>query len=308
VNRQASEERADFAEGVAWVDGEYVPISEAKIPILDWGFLHADVTYDVTHVWQGSFFRLEDHLDRFERSCKALRLSGSPDCDHVRAVLMQCVRLSGLRDAYVEMVCTRGRPAPGSRDPRSCTNTFLAFAVPFVWIFTPEQQERGCHLIVSNVQRIPPESLDPRVKNYHWGDLTRGLFDAYDRGGETVVLVDSKGNITEGPGFNVFAVVGGIIRSPGGTVLEGITKLTVGELCEELGYRIQPGPVAPEELLLADEVFLSSTAGGIMPVTRVDDATIGNGQPGTVTTTLKELYWAKHRQGWHATAVGYDDE
>jgi len=196
MDTYTSEDRAKFAEGVACVDGEYVPISEAKIP-------------------------------RFERSCKTLRLSRFPDRDHIREVLMQCVRLSGLRDAYVEMICTRGRPAPASWDPRSCTNTFLAFAVPFVWIFTPEQQERGCHLIVSNVQRIPPESLDPHVKNYHWGDLTRGLFEAYDRSGETVVLVDSKGNITEGPGFNIFAVIQGIIRSPGGTVLEGIWSPTI---------------------------------------------------------------------------------
>jgi len=308
MSKQAPADRAKFAEGVAYVDGRFVPIGDAKISILDWGFLHSDVTYDVTHVWQGSFFRLEDHLDRFERSCTALRLIGRPERDHVRDVLMQCVRLSGLRDAYVEMVCTRGKPAPGSRDPRLCTNNFMAFAVPFVWIFTPEQQEQGCHLIVSDVQRIPPESVDPHVKNYHWGDLTRGLFDAYDRGGETVVLVDSQGNIAEGPGFNVFAVIQGVVRSPGGTVLEGITKMTVNELCEELGISIKAGPVTPEELRLADEVFLSSTAGGIMPVTRVDDEMIGNGQPGSLTTRLKDLYWAKHQQDWHATAVSYDDE
>lgn len=303
---QSESDRSRYTDGVAWVDGQYVPIADASIPVLDWGFLHSDVTYDVTHVWHGSFFRLEDHLDRFEQSCDGLRLTRRPDRDVIRETLMQCVRLSGLRDAYVEMVCTRGRPAPDSRDPRSCQNTFLAFAIPFVWIFSPEQQEQGCHLIVSDVQRIPPESVDPRVKNYHWGDLTRGLFDAYDRGGETVVLVDAKGNIAEGPGFNVFAVVREAIKSPGGTVLEGITKKTVSELCEELKLPLKPGPVTPEELRLADEVFLSSTAGGIMPVRQVDDDTIGDGRPGCVTTRLKELYWAKHSQGWHGTPVEYD--
>lgn len=303
---QPESDRSKYTDGAAWVDGQYVPIAEAKISMLDWGFLHSDVTYDVTHVWHGSFFRLEDHLDRFERSCDRLRLTGRPDRDVIRERLIQCVRLSGLRDAYVEMVCTRGRPAPGSRDPRNCQNTFLAFAIPFVWIFSPEQQKQGCHLIVSEIQRIPPESVDPHVKNYHWGDLTRGLFDAYDRGGETVVLVDAGGNIAEGPGFNVFAVIRGTIRSPGGTVLEGITKKTVNELCEELNIPLQPGPVTPEELRLADEVFLSSTAGGIMPVRQVDDKTIGNGHPGKVTARLKELYWTKHSEGWHATPVDYD--
>lgn len=80
MSKQAPADKAKFAEGVAYVDGEYVPIGDAKISILDWGFLHSDVTYDVTHVWKGRFFRLEDHLDR---SCAALRLSSRPErIDH----------------------------------------------------------------------------------------------------------------------------------------------------------------------------------------------------------------------------------
>ena len=154
-----------YCEGIAYTDGKYVPIAEASISILDWGFTRSDVTYDVAHVWQGSFFRLEDHLDRFEHSCEALRLQLPHNRDRIGEILMTCVRLSGLRDAYVEMICTRGQPSPGSRDPRTCSNTFLAFAVPFVWIFSPERQDRGGHLIITEVVRIPPESLDPRVKN-----------------------------------------------------------------------------------------------------------------------------------------------
>ena len=157
---------ANYCDGVAFVRGSYVPIAEATVPLLDWGFLHSDVTHDVTHVWHGSFFRLEDHLNRFERSCAALRLNISQSRDEIRQVLMKCVRLSQLRDAYVEMIATRGQPEVGSRDPRTCTHTFMAFVVPFIWIFTPEQQQRGAHLIISDVRRIPPESVDPRVKNY----------------------------------------------------------------------------------------------------------------------------------------------
>ncbi len=296
-----------YDQGTAFVGGEFVPISEARIPVLDWGFLHSDVTYDVVHVWKGSFFRLEDHLDRFERSCSALRLDLPYDRDQVREILMECVQLSTLRDAYVEMVCTRGKPAVGSRDPRSCTNTFLAWVIPFIWIFTPDQQQRGGHLVVSKVQRIPPESLDPRVKNFHWGDMTRALFEAYDRGGETAVLLDSSGNISEGPGFNVFCVKEGTVISPGKTVLEGITKKTVNELCSELAIPFEADSISPQELRSADEVFVSSTAGGIMPITKVDGQTIGNGQPGVVSTKLRELYWSKHEEGWHATGVPYDD-
>ncbi len=295
-----------FSNGAAFIDGGYVPIAEARLPVLDWGFTRSDVTSDVVHVWKGSFFRLDDHLERFLRSCEKLRLS-PPNRDEIREVLIECVRLSGLRDAYVEVICTRGMPAPGSRDPRTCVNRFLAFAIPFIWVITPEQQARGAHLIISQVQRIPPASVDPTVKNFHWGDLTRALFEAYDRGADTAVLVDPDGYVSEGPGFNVFCVGGGRVRSPGDTVLEGITRRSVRELCEELGIGFELGRITPDELRDADEVFLSTTAGGVMPVSRVDNRILGNDRPGPVSTRLRDLYWAKHEEGWYATPVDYRD-
>ena len=102
------------------------------------------------------------------------------------------MRLSGLRSAYVEMIATRGQPPWGSRDPRQAVNQFYAFAVPYVWIANDAQRERGLNLVVSEVQRIPASSVDPRAKNYHWNDLTMGLLGALDAGGDTVVLTDGS--------------------------------------------------------------------------------------------------------------------
>ena len=99
-----------YAAGAAFIDGQYVPIAEARIPILDWGFTRSDVTYDVVHVWKGQFFRLEDHLTRFERSAAAMHLTLPHTRESVREILGECVRLAGLREAYVEMGLTRGIP------------------------------------------------------------------------------------------------------------------------------------------------------------------------------------------------------
>ena len=295
-----------LSDGAAFVDGDYVPINEARLPLLDWGFTRSDVTYDVVHVWKGSFFRLDDHLDRFQRSCDRLRLDPGYGRDETRDILMSCVCRSGLREAYVEMICTRGVPAPGSRDPRLCRNRFFAFAIPFVWIISPERQKEGAHLIVSDVPRIAPASIDPTVKNFHWGDFTQALFQAFDRGGETAVLVDNDGYVSEGPGFNVFRIQEGSVTTPGGTVLEGITRASVRELCEELDIPFALERITPDELRDADEVFISSTAGGVMPVSRVDERILGNGRPGPLTMRIRELYWRKHEQGWHATPVNYN--
>ncbi|MDH4059908.1 MAG: aminotransferase class IV [Aquincola sp.] len=294
--------------GCAYVDGEFVAPEDAKISIFDWGFLHSDATYDVAHVWQGKFFRLGDHLDRFEASCTALRLDPGVGRERMREVMHECVRRAGLRDAYVELLCTRGRPAPGSRDPRTCTNRFMAFAIPFVWIADPDKQKRGINLIVGTPQRIPPGSVDPRIKNYHWLDFVMGLFEAYERGGETVVLTDGAGHVAEGPGFNVFAVFGRAIVTPSSGVLEGVTRRTMIELAEREGFDMQVRELGVDELRRADEVFLSSTGGGAIAVTQLDGVAIGSratGVVGPVTQRMQDAYWALHEDSRYTEAVRY---
>ena len=185
-------------------------------------------------------------------------------------------------------------PRPGSRDPRECENRFYAFVVPFIWIADPEKQERGLHAVIADRQRIAPSSVDPTVKNYHWLDLEVGLLEAYERGGETVILTDADDNVVEGPGFNVFAVHDGAISTPDSGVLQGITRRTVIELSNEHGIPIEERSVPAASLRRADEVFLSSTAGGIIPATTVDGEVVGEGEPGPVTLRLRDAYWQLH--------------
>jgi branched-chain amino acid aminotransferase len=296
---------ADFSKGAAYVGGEMKPIAEAKISMLDWGFLHSDATYDVAGVLQGKFFRLDDHIDRFFASMEKLQMSIPHSRSDLRAILIDCVRTSGLKDAYVEMICTRGLPRPGSRDPRTCTNQFFAFAIPFVWIATFEKQKEGLHLIISRRQRIPPESVDPTVKNYHWLDMVMGLFEAYDRGGETAVVVDADGNLVEGPGFNIFTVKGGTLTTPAKGVLEGMTRRTTIEIAPQCGYEIVTGTLPAEEALAADEVFITTTAGGLIPITKIDGQAIGAGVPGPVTRKLQKRYWETHDDPRYTLKIDY---
>ena len=295
-------------QGCAYVDGAYVAPEDAKISIFDWGFLHSDATYDVAHVWQGRFFRLDDHLDRFFASMARLRLDPGVTRDEVRAVMHECVRRAGLREAYVEVLCTRGLPAPGSRDPRSCTNRFMAFAIPFVWIADPEKQRRGIDLAVSSVQRIAPASVDPRVKNYHWLDMVMALYQAYEAGAETALLVDADGGVAEGPGFNIFAVVDGVLVTPQAGVLEGISRRTVIELARAEGLRVELRALPVAELRGASEIFLSSTGGGVIPIARLDGVPVGGraaGEFGPVSTRLQAAYWALHDDPRYAEPVRY---
>lgn len=295
----------DFSKGVAFVRGQYVPIGEASIPITDWGFLRSDATYDVVTVWDGSFFRLDAHLERFMRSCQRWRLDPGLTAGQITEVLSQCVRLSGLRASYVEMICTRGQPPWGSRDPRLAVNQFYAFAVPYVWLANAQQREAGLHLMISDVQRIPATSVDPSAKNYHWNDLTMGLLGALDAGADSVVLVDSVGNVVEGPGFNVFCVSHGALVTPNEGMLEGISRRTVIEMARAMGLETQLRALPADELRGAEEVFISTSGGGVLPVTRVDKRPVGDGRPGPITQRLVQTYWAWHADPAYSQPIDY---
>jgi branched-chain amino acid aminotransferase len=147
--------------------------------------------------------------------------------------------------------------------------------------------------------------VDPTIKNYHWLDIVAGLFEAYERGAETVVLTDLSGNLTEGAGFNLFTVTDGAVRTPDRGVLEGITRRSAMELCAELEIPVTEAPLSLEQLRGADEVFITSTAGGIMPVTKIDGRAVGGGKPGEITARLTALYWDKHDDPAWTTAVRY---
>jgi branched-chain amino acid aminotransferase len=297
----------DFSEGCAWVEGRYVPVGQATISLLDAGFARSDVTYDVVGVWGGAFFRLDDHLDRFERSWNKLRMNPPVTKAEMREILFECVKRSDIREAYVDMIITRGVPRAGSRDPRTFANRFYAYAIPYVWIVKPDDQLAGTHVVVAeNTVRIPPTSVDPTVKNYHWGDLSRGLFEAYERGAHTAVLPDADGNLTEGPGYNVFVLRNGELVSPDSGVLEGITRRTVMDLAADLGIPARLGKISVDDFRSADEVFMTSTAGGVMPVATVDGKPVGGRVgPGDLTMRLRQAYWDAHTDPRWATPIPY---
>jgi branched-subunit amino acid aminotransferase/4-amino-4-deoxychorismate lyase len=289
----------DFPPGCVFLDGRFSGMEDAKISVLDWGFLRSDATYDVAHVWKGRFFRLDRHIERFFASAEKLRLTIPHTRDEVAAIAAECVRRAGLDDAYVELIITRGVSPTFNRDPRDAVNRFIAFAIPFGWILRPEERDEGLSLAVASTQRIGPEAVDPRVKNYHWLDLVMGMFEAYDKGARIVVLPDAAGNVTEGPGFNVFVVKNAQVATPERGVLHGITRLSALELLAEAGIGTRSRAVALEELESADEIFITSTAGGIMPVTRLEGRPVGDGAPGPLTRNLIDAYWAAHtRPDW----------
>ena len=269
------------------------------------GVTRSDCTYDVVGVWDGRFFRLDAHLDRFMHSVAQLRLDIGMSRDDSRRCCTNASAAPACSSAYVSMTCTRGRPAVGSRDLRTCRNNLYCFAVPYIWVSPEEQQKTGASMWISEIPRIPPESVDPSVKNYHWLDLDMALFDAYDHDAQMVVLRDLSGAITEGPGYNIFAFVDGRWLTPASGTLMGVTRRTMLDLCAETGHPAEEGRLTADELLRADEVLTCTTAGGVMPVTTPQRRADRRRKVGPRTTDLRDRYWQRHADPAWSTPVRY---
>lgn len=299
----------EFQYGAAFANGQYSDITKATVPLLDMGFNQADAAYDVVSVSKGYFFRLDEHLDRFERACEKFLLTNPYGRQETIDILTELVRLSGTREAYVWWAVTRGflRDHTKRTDPASYDHRFYAYAVPYKFISTDEQRQRGIEMHVSKQYiRIPPKAVDPTAKNFHWMDLKLSLFEAGAAGKEWSVLCDDQGYLTEAPGTNIFIIKNGEVFTPGSGCLEGITRKTSLELAQALGYKTWANMVHVDQLYDADEAFMTSTAGGIMPINSADGHVLGgvNG-PGAITTRLHNLYWEKRWEGWLGTPVNY---
>ncbi|EME81089.1 uncharacterized protein MYCFIDRAFT_211746 [Pseudocercospora fijiensis CIRAD86] len=301
-----------YARGIAYTRGDIVPLAEAKVPLMDQGFLHSDLTYDVPSVWDGRFFRLDDHLDRMTMSCKKMRFRFPIPREQVKKVLLDMLKLSGIKDAFVELIITRGiqRISTSGPKPEAIPNHLYIWICPYIWVMSPHMQlsGTGSAIIARTVRRIPPGAFDPTVKNLQWGDFTRGIMEAGDRGADYPLLTDGDGNLTEGSGFNICVIKDGTLYTPDRGVLEGVTRKSVFDVCAQEGIPVRMEVVPTELAYQADEIFTVTTAGGVMPVTKLDGSSVGDGRVGRLTKRIWDGYWAMHWDDRFSFVVEYGEK
>ena len=296
-----------FAQGIAWVAGKLVPLSQAQLPMMDQGFLHSDLTYDVPSVWDGRFFRLDDHLARLEKSCQKIRLKLPLPKEEVKQILIDMTAKSGIRDAFVELIVTRGLKGVRESRPDEIVNTLYMFICPYIWVMEPTMQRAGGSAVIARtVRRVPPGSMDPTVKNLQWGDLTRAMLEAQDRGATYPFLTDGDANLTEGSGFNVVLIKDGVLYTPDRGVLEGVTRKSVFDVARVNGIEVRVEFVPVNMAYHCDEMFMCTTAGGIMPITTLDGQPVNGGKIGPITTKIWDDYWAMHYDSAYSFKINYD--
>ena len=215
--------------------------------------------------------------------------------------MIETTRRSALQDAYVQVLATRGRrpsPSAWSNDP-----TLIVYAVPYVWIVPKERIDSGISVIVPATRNWSPTVVDPKIKNFNRMHSYMARMEADRAGADDVVMVDEYGYLTESRGANLFLVRNGTVFSPRTGILEGITRETVFEISGALGIRAEERDMTPFDLYVAEEAFLSTTAGGIIPIVQADGRQVGTGKPGVITQQINDLYWVRHLDGPDVTPV-----
>jgi branched-chain amino acid aminotransferase len=290
-------------ELICYVNGEYVPRDQARISVFDVGFLRGDGVFDTTSAWNGRIFKLDAHLDRLTLSLPAARIPCPLPVEELRQVIVETARRSGLANAYIQTIVTRGAPPVGVRDLTQCRPGLIVFAIPYVWILSPEQIKAGGRATLVSTRALPVQCLDPKIKSLSRQHFDLALLQGKAAGADVALMLDLDGHVTEGPGFNLFVVRDGRLYSPPEGILMGITRQTVFELAAEHGLPAREAELTAYDLYAADEVFATSTAGGIMPLVEIDGRAIGDGKPGPVSQRVHELYWALRESGRHGTPI-----
>lgn len=278
---------------LAWLDGEWLPLEEARIPVLDRGNMFGDGVYEVVRSYDGRLWSLDLHLERLERSLRAIGIAGI-SMAQVRQLVEEGNRRAGYANARVYLHVTRGVA------PR--VHTYPVDAKPTLLVTVEEQAPTAPALYEQGVAAITlPELRWARrdIKSLNLLPNIMARQQAAEAGAFEAILVQPDGIVTEGASHGIFMVDRGVLitREEGPHILSSITRALVLDGAARLGLPIYEGPFTNLALRRADELFLAGTSPGILPITRLDDYPVADGTPGPVTRRLTEAYFARIAAG-----------
>jgi branched-chain amino acid aminotransferase len=252
---------------IAYVNGQYVEAAQASVSIFDHGFMYGDGVFEGIRVFDGGLFRARDHLARLGRSARTIGLTVPVGPEELLEIIGEVVRRSGLRDAHVRPLVTRGFGGPGI-DPRNCPEPSLVVSA---YPFPPFLGSDPIRLFTSAIVRKAPRSLGAHVKSMNYLDAIVAKQQAGELGVHDAVMLDSLGAVAECTGANLFIVVGDTLVTPTTrAALPGITRRTVLEIAAEQGIEAEERDVWPMELHCADGAFVTGSGAGIVPIGSFD--------------------------------------
>jgi branched-chain amino acid aminotransferase len=279
-----------------WIDGTWHDKDSGRISVFDHGLLYGDGVFEGIRVYAGKVFKLPEHLDRLWESAHAVLLEIPMPKAELGRVIEEAVRRSGLQEAYIRPIVTRGVGDLGI-DPRKCARPTMIVIVDEINIWTPERLDRGLAVITAGTPIPHREALSPRVKSLNYLSHAMAKLEANVAGADEALMLDASGHVAEGTGQNVFVVKRGVLRTPPlhAGILAGITRGVVIELAREAGHEVREEQLNRFDIYTADEAFFTGTASEIAPIRSYDGRVIGAGRAGPVTKGLMARFHAYAR-------------
>jgi branched-chain amino acid aminotransferase len=286
-----------------WLDGKWHDRETATISVYDHGLLYGDGVFEGIRVYGGKIFKLSEHLDRLYDSAKAIWLTIPIPKDEMVAVTEEAVKRSGISEAYIRHIVTRGVGDLGL-DPRKCPKASVIIIVDTIRLFPEEVYETGLRVVTAGTPIPHREALSPRVKSLNYLPHILAKIEGIHSGADEVLMLDSEGHVAEGSGQNLFVVRNGALRTPAAYsgILRGVTRDVIIDLARQAGYDVQETTLNRYDIYTADEAFFTGTASELIAIRQVDGRIIGSGKPGPVTRDLRSRFQALTREVGERTA------
>lgn len=273
---------------LAYLNGSLVSRGDARIAVLDYGFLYGFGLFETMRAYGGHVFRLDRHLKRLARSGENLGIA--VESAALERAVTETIRANGLGDARIRLTVSIGEGGVVP-DPTTCGEPTVLVVAGNFQPFSEEVYQRGFSAVVSSIRRNSRSPLSG-MKTLNFLESMLARQEARTAGADEALLLNEKGFLAEASMSNVFLVSEGSLRTPGleSGVLPGVTRETVTELAGKRGIDSIEGDTALEELLHAEEAFLTNSVMEVMPLTGVEGNPVGNGRPGPVTQKLMAGY------------------
>ena len=274
-------------QSTIYIDGQFLPESEAKVSVFDHGLLYGDGVFEGIRFYNGRVFRLEEHHDRLWDSARSICLDIPMSKEEMTEALLETIRQNGLRDGYIRQIVTRGVGNLGL-NPVQCKRPSVIIIAATIALYPEEVYRNGLTIVTCATRRAGAAVLNPAVKSLNYLNNVMARIEANLAGADEALMLNDAGNVAECTADNVFIIKKGQIFTPpiSAGALRGITRAVVFEIAAELGIKITEADITRHDVFVADECFLTGTAAEVIPVIKADGRVIGTGKPGAISTRM----------------------
>lgn len=281
-----------------WLNGELVPTAEARVSVFSHGLLYGDGVFEGIRVYNGKIFECRAHMQRWDASLKAIRLSLPWTSDQLVDAMKATIQANHCKDGYIRLVGLRGAGTLGIHPFRTIQGEAFII-VDKIQMYPPELYDKGMKIITAATIRNHPQALSPQIKSLNYLNNIMAKIEAIDAGCLEAVMLNHEGYVAECTGDNIFIVTRGKLRTPAPHcgLLGGVTRRLVMAFAQKRGIAVEETTLTRTDLYYADEMFITGTGAEVCPINEIDKRPVGDGTPGPITKQLIADFRAHIKSG-----------